>query len=56
MKVLLEVVAFLASESGAYAMPEPLAQLDRVTVHALVPESLLDAVLESMTPLQPTMH
>lgn len=56
LRVLLEVVAFLASESGAHAMPEPLAQLDRVTVHALVPELLLDAVLQSMLPLKATLH
>ena len=56
LKVLFQVVAYLASNAGARAMPELIRRLDRVTVHALVPESLLDAVIESMPFPQGIVH
>jgi hypothetical protein len=55
-KALIEVVAFLASEGGSRDMPEALMRLDQVTVHALVPESLLDNIIASLPHSKGTVH
>lgn len=56
MAALVKCAAYMGSDTGTSSLPVPFLGLNFVTVHALVSESLRDAVVEPTAAPEATLH